>query len=113
MSGVVLWQQVEEMAGGKRADVLVGEVVNTGLIGEGRFLCIFCWYVYLEVSGILKSFNDAHNRLLSPNPIVIPRGAAVEAILIESEELLRYPAFDSIQFMIMLSTNSCPLHFDT
>eukprot|EP00658_Telonema_sp_P-2_P026793 TRINITY_DN20847_c0_g1_i1.p1 TRINITY_DN20847_c0_g1~~TRINITY_DN20847_c0_g1_i1.p1 ORF type:complete len:211 (+),score=43.18 TRINITY_DN20847_c0_g1_i1:576-1208(+) len=59
-----------ELRGGK-ADVLVSEVVNTGLIGES----------------MLTTFNDAHSRLLQPGAIVIPRAAGVEAFLIESPDV--------------------------
>ena len=66
----------------------MGEVVNTGLIGEGLGAYSHPT-VLIDEAGMLKSFNDAHDRLLGPNPTVIPRAAAVQAILIESNELLR------------------------
>ena len=66
-----------------KADILVTEIFDTELIGEG----------------VLPTLRDAHERLLTSNAKVIPSSASVYIQLIESEKLwkmnkLKYDNFD-------------------
>jgi len=54
-----------------RAELLIGEIVDAGLLAER----------------ILESFADARARLLAPDAAVIPRGATVYAVPVESPEI--------------------------
>ena len=57
----------EALAGGRRADLLVSEILDDGLLGEH----------------VLPSVADARARLLAPGAPVIPSAAAVWAVAIE------------------------------
>jgi len=54
----------------EKADILVSEIVDVGLLGEG----------------IVDTTRHARSHLLKPNARIIPRGATVFAALIESEQ---------------------------
>ena len=56
-----------------KADILVTEILDSELIGEG----------------VIPTINDAHKRLLSENACVIPAAAEVHIQLIESETLFK------------------------
>jgi len=56
---------------GGRADLLVAEIVDAGLLSER----------------VLAAFADARARLLAPGAPIIPRGATVYAVPVESEAL--------------------------
>ncbi|MGD1848053.1 MAG: tetratricopeptide repeat protein [Salibacteraceae bacterium] len=55
----------------EKADVLVSEILDVGLLGEG----------------VLPTFRHAIQNLLKPEATIIPQGAALHAVLIESAEL--------------------------
>ena len=55
----------------RKADILVTEILDSELIGEG----------------VIPTINDAHKRLLSANARIIPAAAEVHVQLIESETL--------------------------
>ena len=63
----------------EKADVVVSEVVNTGLIGEG----------------MLKTYNDALKRLIKPGAIMIPAAGAIEGFIIESPEIERHSRIET------------------
>jgi len=62
-----------------KADLVVSEVVNSALIGEG----------------MLKTYNDALQRLVKPDAVMIPQAGAVEAYLIESPEVERHTRIET------------------
>ena len=63
----------------EKADLVISEVVNTALIGEG----------------MLKTYNDALERLVKPSAVMIPQAGAVEALLVESPEIERHTRIDA------------------
>lgn len=64
----------------ERADVLVTEIFDYGLLGEFAF----------------KAIEHAKNHLLKPNAQLIPAGARVYAMLIESSEIYKNHRVDTI-----------------
>ena len=63
----------------EKADVVISEVVNSALIGEG----------------MLKTYNDALDRLVKPGAIMIPAAGAIDAYVIESPEIERHTRMDT------------------
>ena len=57
----------------RKADVLVSEILDVGLLGEG----------------VLPTFRHAWANLLNPDAVTIPKSAAVEACLIQCDQLKR------------------------
>lgn len=57
----------------EKADILVSEILDIGLIGEG----------------VLTTFRHAIKNLIKPNATIIPQAAKVYAVLIECEELAK------------------------
>ena len=64
----------------EKADVLVSEILDAGLLGEG----------------VLPSFRHALAELVKPNAKVIPHAATVYGILLESEQRHRISPFKNI-----------------
>jgi predicted RNA methylase len=64
----------------ERADILVTEIFDNGLLGEKAFMAI----------------GHARNYLLKPNAQLIPSGARVYAMLIESSEIYKNHRVDTI-----------------
>ena len=64
----------------ERADILVTEIFDNGLLGEKAFLAI----------------EHAKNNLLKPNAQLIPAGARVYAMCIESNEIYKNHRVDTI-----------------
>lgn len=88
------WSLDLEVGEGKdmleRADVVVSEVVNSALIGEG----------------MLKTYNDALQRLVKPGAVMIPEAGAVDAVLIESPEVERHTRMDTAAGFDMRAFNT-------
>ena len=63
----VMSTELEPAAIGGKVDLLVCEIVDDGLLGEG----------------VLTTIADARRRLLTPQPTIIPCGAAVFALAVE------------------------------
>jgi type II protein arginine methyltransferase len=57
----------------ERADVLVSEVLDSNVLGEG----------------VLSSFEDAHARLIKPGAAIVPRAASAMIALVGGEQLAR------------------------
>lgn len=57
----------------EKADILVSEILATGLFGEG----------------VIPSFRHAQEHLLKPNAVIIPQSANIHGVLIESPYLKR------------------------
>jgi len=73
----VVNKRSNELDMNEKADVLVTEIFDTELIGEG----------------VLPTLRDAHRRLLKPNCKVIPSKADVKIQLIESDKLWKMNTF--------------------
>jgi predicted RNA methylase len=78
---------------GQLADVLIAEIVDTGLLGEN----------------IIAATSDARRLLCKADVIIIPDGAAAYAGSIKSEEITRERSVDAANgFDISLFNNLRP-----
>jgi type II protein arginine methyltransferase len=68
----------EDMGG--RADILISEILSSDLLAEH----------------VLKTFEDAHERLISNDAIVIPRAATAVGCLVASETLSHYTHVEDV-----------------
>lgn len=82
-----------------RAEILVSEILSSDLLAED----------------VLKTFEDAHERLIRKDAVVIPRAATAVGCLVESEVLSRYlfvndvSGFNVSEFS-PLASNRLPVH---
>lgn len=87
--------EVDAAALGGKFDILVCEIVDDMLLGEG----------------VLTSVSDARTRLLSPSACVLPRGGAIWALAVEMRPQMRdgIALDDQMIFLCDLSTTPEPL----
>ncbi len=78
-----------------RADMVVSELVDTGLIGEG---CLSTYRHALKVLVSLCCIHSHPQHLLRSNPVMIPTGAAVFAQLVESDVLRQWHSLKGTPF---------------
>jgi tetratricopeptide (TPR) repeat protein len=83
----------------ERADILVSEILSSDLFTEN----------------VLETFEDAHERLLKRDAIVIPRAATAIGCLVESDTLGRYVHVDQVSGFDLsafaeLATPKLPIH---
>ncbi|PAA56310.1 hypothetical protein BOX15_Mlig031608g3, partial [Macrostomum lignano] len=81
-----------DLADGALANLLVAELFDTELIGEGA----------------LQSYQDAAKRLLTPNAVVLPWEGRLRCVLFQSDTLARYHYLQSSPWRRAPGADACP-----
>ncbi|VDK83454.1 unnamed protein product [Onchocerca ochengi] len=82
----------EEISTIEKADVMVAEVFDTELIGEGA----------------LRTFKEAHQKLVKPGCRVVPSSARIFLVPVQSDFLMRFHRLPSRNLKVPESSKLCP-----